>query len=134
MAKRCGCASDECACRVVAGAGIEVTGAGSPGNPIRVTSTQADIVTGFNVQKDGGTVISNVHQLDLRGTAVTVTPGVDEAIVTVTVPDPTTGAIIPTGALFPFAGTSIPSGWLLCDGRTNLSVSTYPNLAGVLGN
>jgi microcystin-dependent protein len=118
---------------VTAGDGIQVTGTGIPTNPYTVTSTVADIETGFDVQYNNTDVVHDVHRLDFRGTAVTVTSGTDEAVVTVSVPDPTTGAIIPTGAIWMFGMTTPPAGWLLCDGRTDLLIATYSNLFAAIG-
>lgn len=133
MARRCGCASDTCSCTLVAGDGIEVVGTGSAQNPFIITSTAADIETGIEVQYNNGVVAPNVHGLDFRGSVVTVTPGVDEAIVSINVPDPTTGALIPTGAMTMYGGETAPSGWFLCNGQS-LLVSAQPALFGVLGN
>jgi microcystin-dependent protein len=130
---RCGCASDTCSCTIApTGAGIEVTGAGSERNPYVINSTVADIETGFNVQQNNVDVIRGIHQIDFRGSAFTIAPGVDEAVVTVTVPDPTTGAIIPTGAIWMFGGGTAPNGWLLCNGGL-YDITTYSNLFAVLG-
>lgn len=133
MARRCGCASETCACVVTSGTGIVVTGTGIPTNPYVVTSTQADVETGIDVQEEGSDVVRDVHGLDFRGSAVTVTPGPDKAVVSIVVPDPTTGIIIPTGTIWMFGMTVMPSGWLLCDGRTDLSVTTYANLFAAIG-
>jgi len=118
---------------VAAGDGIVITGTGTPRNPYVVNSTAADIVTGFNVQYNNVDVIRGVHALDFRGSAVHIDPGTDEAVVTVTVPDPTTGALLPPGMIAPFGMSNPPAGWLLCNGRTDLPISTYPNLAAALG-
>ncbi len=131
--KRCGCASDSCACTVVAGDGMTVTGAGSDSNPYIVTSNVSDIETGFDVQYNNVNVVRDVHRLDFRGSAISISPGTDEAVVTVTVPDPTSGAVIPTGAIWMFGMTSEPTGWLLCDGRT-VTISAYPNLFAAISN
>jgi microcystin-dependent protein len=132
MVRRCGCASDSCSCQIQAGDGIAVGGAGSEKNPYVVSSTVADIETGFDVQYNNTDIIRGVHRIDFRGTAVSVVGGSDEAVVTVTVPDPTTGAIIPTGAIWMFGTGNEPAGWLLCDGRT-VSIATYPNLFAAIG-
>jgi microcystin-dependent protein len=132
MARRCGCASDSCSCVVVAGDGMTVTGSGSNQNPFVVTSNVTDIETGFDVQYNNVNVIRGIHRLDFRGTAVHIDPGTDEAVVTVTVPDPTTGALIPTGTVFMFGMSTMPAGWLLCDG-TLVSRSTYGNLFSAIG-
>ena len=134
MARRCGCASDSCSCTVVAGEGMTVTGAGSDRNPYVVTSNLTDIETGFDVQYNNVDVVRDVHRLDFRGSAVHVSSGADEAVVTVTVPDPTTGAIIPTGCVWMFGMSNMPAGWLLCDGRNNLLITDYPNLYAAIGN
>jgi len=133
MARRCGCASDSCSCEVVGGDGIIVTGAGSPRNPYIVTSTVAQIETGFDVQYNNVDVVRDVHQIDFRGTAVQVTPGVDEIVVTVNQPDPVSGYSVPTGAMWMFGAGVAPSGWLMCDGQTYL-VADYPGLFAVIGN
>lgn len=132
MARRCGCASDSCSCEVVGGEGIVVTGAGSPRNPYIVNSTVADIETGVDVQYNNVTVIRDVHQLDFRGSAITITPGTDEAVVTISVPDPVSGYSVPTGAMWMFGGAVPPTGWLLCDGATKL-IADYANLYAVIG-
>jgi len=118
---------------VVAGDGIQVNGTGSERNPYVITSEVSEIETGIDMQYNNAVVISDVHAIDFRGSAVTVTPGVDEAIVTVTVPDVTTGAIIPSGTIWMFATGNPPSGWLLCNGDTQL-IASYPNLFAVIGN
>lgn len=133
MTRRCGCASDECSCVVVAGDGIIVTGAGSPRNPYLVTSTVAEIETGFDVQYNNVDVIKDVHQIDFRGTAVQVTPGTDEIVVTVNQPDPVSGYTVPTGAMWMFGGGTAPNGWLLCDGTTYL-ITAQPALFAVISN
>lgn len=132
MARRCGCASETCSCTVVAGDGIDVAGSGSPTNPYVVTSTLTELDTGIDVQQNNAGIALDVHQLDFRGTGVTVTPGVDEAIVTITVPDPISGAIIPTGAIWMFGMNVAPAGWLLCNGATVL-ISSQPNLFAAIG-
>jgi len=117
---------------VVAGDGMTITGAGSDRNPYVVTSNVSSIETGIDIQYNNTTVIQDVHRLDFRGTAVSIAPGTDEAVVTVTVPDPTTGIVIPTGCVFMFGMSNLPSGWLLCDG-TLKSITTYPNLFAAIG-
>jgi microcystin-dependent protein len=111
---------------------MTVTGAGSERNPYVVTSNVTDIETGFDVQYNNVDVIRDVHRIDFRGTAVHISPGTDEAVVTVTVPDPTTGAIIPTGCVWMFGMSNMPAGWLLCDG-TLQQVTTFPNLFAAIG-
>ena len=132
MARRCGCASDSCSCIVVAGDGMAVTGSGSERNPYVVTSLVANIETGIDVQSNSTNIILDAHQLDFRGSAVTVTPGADKAVVTVTVPDPVTGAIIPPGTIWMFGSTDAPAGWLMCDGA-ELQISAYGNLFAAIG-
>jgi microcystin-dependent protein len=132
MVRRCGCASDSCSCVVLAGSGMVVNGSGSESNPYVVTSTVADIQTGFTVQYNNTDVIRDVHRIDFRGAAVTVSPGTDEAVVTVTVPDPTTGATIPAGSMWMFGGAAAPAGWLLCNGATIL-ISAQPALFAAIG-
>lgn len=131
--RRCGCASDSCACVVEAGDGIQVTGTGIPTNPYRVTSTAADIETGIDVQDEGTNVVLDIHGIDFRGSAVTVTPGTDKAVVSIVVPDPTSGAVIPTGTIFMFGMSPPPSGWLPCNGGT-YTVAAQPNLYAAIGN
>lgn len=134
MARRCGCASEQCSCVIAReGAGIVVTGTGAPSNPFVINSTVTDVDTGFDVQYNNVDVIHDVHRIDFRGSAVTVTPGSDEAVVSVTVPDPVTGAVIPTGAIWMYGAVTEPSGWLLCDGRA-VSRTTYANLFSVIGS
>jgi len=132
MARRCGCASDSCSCVIVAGDGMTVAGAGSERNPYVVTSNVVDIETGIDVQINNANVAVDVHRLDFRGSAVSVTPGVDEAVVTVTVPDVTTGVIIPTGTIWMFGSSNPPDGWLLCDGAI-YTIATHPELFAVIG-
>ena len=135
MARRCGCASDSCSCVVVAGDGMQVTGAGSPRNPYVVTSAITDIETGIDVQVNNVDVARDIHGLDFRGNGVTVTPGTDEVIVTIT---DTTGSgggtvDIPTGTIWMFGSMTPPTGWLLCDGRTDLLIADHPDLFAVVG-
>lgn len=111
---------------------MTVTGAGSDRNPYVVTSNVADIETGIDIQYNNVDVIRDVHRIDFRGTAVHIDPGSDEAVVTVTVPDPTTGAVIPTGCVFMFGMSNLPAGWLLCDG-TLKQITTYPALFAAVG-
>lgn len=118
---------------VVEGDGITVTGTGAKLNPYVVTSNVSDIKTGIAVQYNNVDVIRDVHRLDFRGAAVHIDPGTDEAVVTVTVPDPTTGAIIPTGAIWMFGMSNPPAGWLPCNGATNLLIATYPALFAAIG-
>lgn len=133
MARRCGCASDECSCVIAAGDGILITGAGSPRNPYIVTSTVAEIETGFDVQYNNVDVVHDVHQIDFRGNGVTVTPGTDEIVVTVTQPDPVSGYSVPPGAMWAFGGPNPPPGWLMCDGTSYL-IADYSNLFAVISN
>jgi microcystin-dependent protein len=133
MARRCGCASDSCSCEIVGGEGVVVTGAGSPRNPYIVSSTVADIETGIDIQYNNVDVIRDVHQIDFRGSAITITPGTDEAVVTVTVPDPVSGYSVPVGAIWMFGAGTPPTGWLMCDGTTKL-IADYPNLFAVISN
>lgn len=132
MARRCGCASDSCSCTVIGGEGIEVVGTGSEKNPFVVTSTVADIETGIDVQYNNTPVINDVHRLDFRGATVTVTPGVDEAIVNIVVPDPVSGTTIPPGMMMMFGGGAAPTGWLLCNGQTVL-IADQANLFAAIG-
>lgn len=111
---------------------MTVTGAGSDNNPYVVTSLASSIQTGFDVQYNDSNVTTGVHRIDFRGSAVSVSAGVDEAVVTVTVPDPTSGAIIPTGAIWMFGMSTMPTGWLLCDGAS-YSTTTYANLFAAIG-
>ena len=133
--RRCGCASDSCSCAIVAGdtGTIQVTGAGSDRNPYVIESTILDIATGIDVQHNNANVIDDAHRLDFRGTGITVTPGTDEAIVTVTVPDAINGVIIPTGVVWMYGAETAPAGWLLCNGAEVLIVD-QPNLYAVIGN
>jgi microcystin-dependent protein len=132
MARRCGCASDSCSCEIVGGEGIIVSGAGSPRNPYIVTSTVAEIETGVDIQYNNVDIIHDVHQIDFRGNGVTVSPGSDEVVVTVTQPDPVSGYSVPVGAIWMFGAGTPPSGWLICDGSSQL-IATYPNLFAVIG-
>ncbi len=133
MARRCGCASDTCSCEVIGGDGIIVTGAGSPRNPYVVTSTVAQIETGFDVQYNNVDIVHDVHQIDFRGSAVSVSPGTDEIVVTVTQPDPVSGYTVPVGAMWMFGGAAAPPGWLLCNGQTYL-IADYTDLFAVISN
>lgn len=62
---RCGCASDECNCSVVAGDGVTVTGNGKSGTPYVVSADPADQVTvsdtnSVNMTKTGNDIHSDV--------------------------------------------------------------------------
>jgi microcystin-dependent protein len=137
MARRCGCASDSCSCFLVEGPGISITGSGSESNKYVISSLTADIETGVDVQLNNTTVINDVHRLDFRGTAVSIVPGTDEAVITINqAPPPEPGApayVPPTGALWMWAGGTPPVGWLLCDGSL-VPISSYTALFAVLGN
>lgn len=132
MARRCGCASDSCSCVVMAGDGIQVHGSGSEQNPYVVTSLVTDIVTGIDVQKDNVNVALNVHRLDFRGTAVTVTPGSDEAIISVVATGGGSGDTTPIASVIMYAMPIAPTGWLPCDGRTVL-IADWPDLFAIIG-
>ena len=43
------------------------------------------------------------------------------------------GVVSPTGIVSPFAGASAPEGWLLCDGLTTHSTTTYAALFALIG-
>lgn len=135
MARRCGCASDSCSCTLIAGPGIQIDGTGSEKNNYVISSTTADIETGIDIQFNNIGVINNVHALDFRGTGVTVTPGVDEAVISITggTGGGGTGTPIPPGTVTMYAGTGAPSGWLLCNGQPVL-VADAPDLFAVIGN
>lgn len=132
MARRCGCASETCSCIVVGGDGIVVQGAGSESNPYVVTSMVSEIETGIDVQINNSPVVLDVHGLDFRGSGVTVSGGVDEAIITIPGASGGSGTVIPAGSVIMFASTSAPTGWVLCDGSTYL-ITTYPDLFAAIG-
>lgn len=86
MPKRCGCASDICACQITPGAGIEISGTGSATNPYVVTAIPD--VSSLTVQDEGTTLISGVTQIDFVGDGVFASPSGSGAV-TVTVPGTT---------------------------------------------
>lgn len=131
MVRRCGCASDSCACTVSGGEGIGVTGAGSTNNPFVITNLLTEVDTGFDVQYNNTDIVRDVHALDFRGAGVSVTSGTDEAIVTIT-GSAGSATSAPSGTVVMFAGPTAPTGWLLCDGST-VSIATYPNLFAAIG-
>ena len=77
MAKRCGCASQDCSCTITAGDGIQVTGTGSKTNPYVVTLVQT---SGFTVA-DSASV-----DLTLSGAGTVDDPTVLTAVATLTIP------------------------------------------------
>jgi microcystin-dependent protein len=119
---------------VVAGEGMTVSGAGSDMNPYVVTSNVAEIDTGIDIQVNNVKIADDIHQLDFRGTGITVTPGTDEVVVTVPgFPEDSPLVPVPPGTIWMFGATNPPSGgWLLCDGAT-LTIATYPDLFGAIG-
>lgn len=44
----------------------------------------------------------------------------------------TAAGALPTGTIMPYAGTTAPTGYLLCDGQTAYSKTTYPDLWALL--
>jgi microcystin-dependent protein len=118
---------------VVAGDGISVNGSGSDRNPYVITNTLVDIETGIDVQVNNANVVTQVHGLDFRGAGVTVTPGTDEAVVTI--PGPTGGLAevpVPPGTIWMYGAATPPAGWLLCDGQV-LLIADYSDLYAVIG-
>ncbi len=80
--KRCGCASDNCACVVTGGVGVQVSGAGTKTNPYIL---DADIpITPLDVQENNVTIRAGTSQIDFRGAGVDVAAGdAGEAVVTI---------------------------------------------------
>lgn len=85
MAKRCGCASDTCACVITAGEGVEVSGGGSKTNPYIIDALPAP--PSLTVQDENIVVQTGVEVLDFRGATVTAAAGDSgEVVVTVSTP------------------------------------------------
>lgn len=116
------------------GEGITVTGSGSQSNEYVVTSQLAELDTGIDIQVNNVRVAQDIHQLDFRGTGITVVPGTDEAVITVPgLPaDPQT-VTVPSGTIWMFGATNPPTGWLMCDGAT-LLIADYQSLFAVISN
>src|SRR5262245_55202726 len=133
MARRCGCASDECSCLVIAGDGIQVNGTGSERNPYVITSEVSAIETGFDVQVNNSVVATDVHGIDFRGTGVTVAAGVDEVVVTVPGASGGGGTTITAGSISMYGGNVAPTGWTFCNGDT-LLIADQPALFGAISN
>lgn len=82
VSKRCGCASDSCACVVTGGTGVTVSGAGTKSLPYVVDAEFAP--SSLAVEDENTVVRSGVTLLDFKGAGVTATTGGDgEVIVTV---------------------------------------------------
>lgn len=62
---RCGCASSQCNCQVVAGDGITVTGNGNTGTPYVVSADPADAVTVADTNSVNMTMVGNVITSDV---------------------------------------------------------------------
>jgi|SoiMethySBSTD1v2_1073268.scaffolds.fasta_scaffold16222_17 hypothetical protein len=89
--RRCGCASDQCSCTVVGGAGIDVTGTGTANNPYLVESQDAAVA--LSVQDDNTTILSGVNVIDFQGAGVTVTAPDATGEVVVAIPGDPGGGI-----------------------------------------
>jgi len=82
VTKRCGCASDSCACLITPGSGIAITGSGARTNPYQITNTEA--AKALQVQDENNLVLSGVQILDFQGAGVTATSGgANEVVVTI---------------------------------------------------
>lgn len=81
--KRCGCASDSCACVITGGVGVEVSGTGAKTNPYVLDATVAP--SSLNVQDENALVRAGVTLLDFQGPGVIATAG-DAGEVIVNVP------------------------------------------------
>ena len=84
--RRCGCASDQCACVITGGTGVEVSGSGTKTNPYVL---EADLATPNLAVTDEGTVIrTGVVGLNFTGGGVQASTGAAGEVV-VNVPAPT---------------------------------------------
>lgn len=81
MARRCGCASEACTCRVNAGDGIEVSGTGSTSSPYVISA----VGSGLDVDDENVLVQEDATVLNFTGAGVTATAGTGGEVV-VTIP------------------------------------------------
>lgn len=83
--KRCGCASESCACVISGGVGIDVSGTGSKTNPYVLEASVAP--SSLDVQNENTVVRAGVTLIDFQGGGVdAVAGGAGEVIVTVPAP------------------------------------------------
>lgn len=82
MAKRCGCASEFCACVVVAGDGVTVEGQGTKTFPYEISAIPGTV--DLAVQDENVVVVASATIFDFQGAGVTATQGASgEAIITI---------------------------------------------------
>lgn len=99
--RRCGCASDQCACVVQAGDGVEVSGSGTKTNPYVIDASVP--LSSLTVQDENTVVRSGVTTLDFTGSGVSASAGAaGEVVVNVSAG---IGGIVPSVQVFTANGT-----------------------------
>jgi hypothetical protein len=104
--RRCGCASDSCACVIDPGPGIDVTGSGTTTNPYVIEALPFGVNLAVN---DEATLVANgVTLLTFKGAGISAAAGAaGEVIITVTATTGLTQALAGGKVLAPLTNTSM---------------------------
>src|SRR4051794_15515180 len=116
---RCGCASNVCTCTITGGAGVQVSGTGTPTDPYVLAAQPTVLKVADSTSVD----------LTLTGNGSSAAPYVLRADLA-TSPNP--GGNVPSGTICDFGGDTAPTGWLICDGSAVARVE-FSALFSVIG-